>query len=123
MAEAQEEKPSADITLALIRKARAHTGLHYPACLVARTLVVDTVYVWMQKAEHHDGCLFDLEELSMPHQRLRAIALVGRICPALRILSLQANRITRLENLHRLKVSGIAAKAAMLVHSTPTDRS
>ena len=40
----------------------------------------------------------------MPHQHIRAITMLGHICPQLRVLSLQANRISRLENLHRLKV-------------------
>lgn len=57
-----------------------------------------------QKTEHHDGCLFDLEELAMPHQHICAISLLGHVCPSLRLLSLQANRIQRLESLSRLKV-------------------
>jgi len=61
----------------------------------------------VQRSEHNDGCLFQLEELAMHQQDLERIELLGRVCPSLRILTLQANSIPRFENLHRLKVTSL----------------
>ena len=53
-----------------------------------------------RKAEHHDGLLSDLQELSLHQLELEAIeGLAG--CPKLRILYLQSNVISRIQGLHR----------------------
>jgi protein TilB len=55
-----------------------------------------------KKAEHHDGLLEDLEELTLHQLNLEKIDTIGRFCPRLKILYLQNNLIPRLENLRRL---------------------
>ena len=57
-----------------------------------------------QRAEHHSTSLHELEELSLAQQHLDHIDLLGCVCPNLKILTLQANSIAKLENLSRLKV-------------------
>jgi len=55
------------------------------------------------KAEHHDGLISDLEEISLHQCELERIEVVGNLCRKLRILYLQNNIIPKLENLHHLK--------------------
>ncbi|KAL0245086.1 hypothetical protein GEMRC1_009166 [Eukaryota sp. GEM-RC1] len=56
-----------------------------------------------KRAEHNDGCLFDLREITLHQQNLTKIDQVGKFCKHLEILFLQCNRITRIENLQALK--------------------
>lgn len=58
----------------------------------------------MQRAEHNDGILATLEEVSLHQLNIEKIELLGHTCKHLRILYLQSNLIARLENLHKLKV-------------------
>lgn len=58
----------------------------------------------MQKAEHNDGCLSALQEISLHQQNIERIELLGHACRDLKILYLQNNLISRIENLHHLKV-------------------
>lgn len=58
----------------------------------------------MQRAEHNDGILATLEEVSLHQLNIEKIELLGHMCKHLRILYLQSNLIARLENLHKLKV-------------------
>lgn len=51
--------------------------------------------------------LASLEEVSLHQQGIERIELLGHACRALKILYLQSNVISRLENLHRLKVAQI----------------
>lgn len=60
----------------------------------------------MQRAEHNDGILATLEEVSLHQSNIEKIELLGHLCKHLRILYLQNNLVARLENLHKLKVSG-----------------
>ena len=62
-----------------------------------------TLELLKRKAEHHDGLLSELEELSLHQLELERIDVVGTTCRRLRILYLQNNVIPRLENLHHLK--------------------
>lgn len=62
-----------------------------------------TLELLKRKAEHHDGPLSELEELSLHQLELERIDVVGTTCRRLRILYLQNNVIPRLENLHHLK--------------------
>lgn len=64
----------------------------------------DPVLLLKQRSAHHSGCLFELEELALAQLQLERIEVLGRVCPNLKILTLQANCISRLENLSRLKV-------------------
>ena len=57
----------------------------------------------LKKSEHHTGLLADLQELSLHQLHLERIELLGQICRRLRILYLQNNLISKLENLNKLK--------------------
>jgi len=56
-----------------------------------------------KRAEHADGILPDLEELSMHQFEIEKIEVVGDVCRKLRILYLQNNIIGKMENLQHLK--------------------
>ena len=56
-----------------------------------------------RRAEHADGILPDLEELSMHQFEIEKIEVVGDVCRKLRILYLQNNIIGKMENLQHLK--------------------
>ena len=62
-------------------------------------------YHLSQRKEHHDGSLFDVLEISLHQEHLGGIQLLARVCPNIRILSLQANHITRIEDFKRFKVT------------------
>lgn len=64
----------------------------------------------MQKAEHNEGRLATLQEISLHQQNIERIELLGHACRGLKILYLQNNLISKLENLHHLKVP--ASRAA-----------
>lgn len=59
----------------------------------------------MQRAEHNDGCLTTLQEISLHQLNIEKIDLLGHACRGLKILYLQNNLISKLENLHHLKVA------------------
>lgn len=56
-----------------------------------------------RKAEHHDGIIGDMEELSLHQCELGGIETVGTLCRKLKILLLQNNVIPKMENLEHLK--------------------
>ncbi|KAK9816967.1 hypothetical protein WJX72_007586 [[Myrmecia] bisecta] len=56
-----------------------------------------------KRAEHNEGILSTLEEVSLHQQDIQQIELLGQLCRHLKILYLQNNLISKLENLHRLK--------------------
>ena len=56
-----------------------------------------------RKAEHHDGVIADLEEISLHQCELERIAVIGSLCRKLRILYLQNNVIPRIEGLSHMK--------------------
>jgi protein TilB len=56
-----------------------------------------------RKAEHHDGLLSDLQELSLHQLEIERLEVVGTLCRKLQILYLQNNIIPRIENVHHLK--------------------
>ncbi|KAM9322281.1 dynein axonemal assembly factor 11 [Pholidichthys leucotaenia] len=56
-----------------------------------------------RRAEHNDGEIFSLEELSLHQQDIERIEHLDRWCRDLRILYLHNNLIPRIENLGRLK--------------------
>lgn len=59
-----------------------------------------------QRAEHNEGILRTLEELSLHQQNIERIEVLGQACRHVKILYLQNNLISKIENLHRLKVCG-----------------
>jgi protein TilB len=56
-----------------------------------------------QKSEHHDGLLSELEEIALHQLDIIRIENIGTLCRNIRILLLQNNKISRIENIHRLK--------------------
>ena len=46
-----------------------------------------------RKAEHHDGLISDLEEISLHQLELERIEVIGTLCRKLKILYLQNNII------------------------------
>ena len=56
-----------------------------------------------KRAEHNEGIVATLEEVSLHQQDLTRIENLGIMCRHLKILYLQNNVICKLENLHRLK--------------------
>ena len=55
----------------------------------------------MSRAEHNDGALDTLEEISLHQQKLEKIEYINRVCANLKILHFQDNCIEKLENLGR----------------------
>ncbi|XP_062413926.1 dynein axonemal assembly factor 11 [Pungitius pungitius] len=56
-----------------------------------------------QRAEHNEGQIFSLEEVSLHQQDIERMEHIDRWCRDLRILYLQSNLISRIENVGRLK--------------------
>ena len=56
-----------------------------------------------KKAEHHEGILPELEEISLHQLEIEKIEAVGDICRKIRILYLQNNIISKIENLAHCK--------------------
>ena len=57
-----------------------------------------------RRAEHNEGMVSTLEEVALHQQNIAKIEALGQLCPRLRILYLQNNLISKLQNLHKLKV-------------------
>ncbi|CAB3361632.1 Hypothetical predicted protein [Cloeon dipterum] len=55
------------------------------------------------RAEHNEGMLSNLEELSMHMQHLEKLEMFDKLCRNLKILLLQNNVISKIENLNALK--------------------
>ncbi|XP_071527616.1 dynein axonemal assembly factor 11-like [Panulirus ornatus] len=62
-----------------------------------------TLELVRKRAEHNDGELSTLEELSLHQQDIEKIEHLHRWCPRLRILYLQGNLIAKIENVGRLR--------------------
>ena len=62
-----------------------------------------TLDLLRRRAEHNEGVLSTLEEITLHQQDLEAIEIVGDVCRNLQILYLQNNLIRKIENLHHLK--------------------
>ena len=56
-----------------------------------------------KKAEHHEGILPELEEISLHQLEIEKIDVIGDVCRKLKILYLQNNIISKIENLHHCK--------------------
>ena len=56
-----------------------------------------------RRAEHNEGMVSTLEEVSLHQQEIEKIEGLGQICKHLKILYLQNNLVAKLQNLHRLK--------------------
>lgn len=62
-----------------------------------------TLDMLRRRAEHNEGMVSTLEEVSLHQQDIEKIEALGQLCRHLKILYLQNNLIGKLENLHRLK--------------------
>jgi protein TilB len=56
-----------------------------------------------RRAEHNEGMVSTLEEVSLHQQEIEKLEGLGQICRHLKILYMQNNLISKLQNLHRLK--------------------
>jgi protein TilB len=56
-----------------------------------------------RKAEHNDGMLSTLEEISLHQLSITKIENIDALCKHLKILYLQNNLISKMENMHKLK--------------------
>ena len=56
-----------------------------------------------KRAEHNDGILADIEEISLHQMEIEKIEVIGSLSRKLQILYLQNNIISKIENLHHLK--------------------
>eukprot|EP00775_Hariotina_reticulata_P002455 gene2455-2758_t len=56
-----------------------------------------------KRAEHNEFMLSTLEEVALHQQNIEKIDTIGQLCPHLRILYLQNNLISKIQNLHKLK--------------------
>jgi protein TilB len=66
-------------------------------------MTVLDVELLRKRSEHNDGLLCDLEEISLHQEEIEKIERIGQICKHLKILLLQNNIISKIENLYRLK--------------------
>ena len=55
-----------------------------------------------------------LEEVALHQNSIEKIELLGQVCPHLKILYLQNNLISKIQNLNKLKVHGLAGPHGML---------
>ncbi|XP_034826555.1 protein tilB [Maniola hyperantus] len=62
-----------------------------------------TVDLVRKKAEHHDCLLAPLEEIALHQENIEKIEDLQDWCPKLRILLMQSNLISKIENLNKLK--------------------
>ncbi|CEG38279.1 Protein phosphatase 1, regulatory subunit, and related proteins [Plasmopara halstedii] len=62
-----------------------------------------TVDLLRKRAEHNEGMISTLEEISLHQEELEKIQVIGTICRKLRILYLQNNIIDKIEDLTHLK--------------------
>ncbi|XP_011313859.1 protein tilB homolog [Fopius arisanus] len=63
-----------------------------------------TIELIRKRSEHNEGEISTLEELALHQENIDKIQLINRVCKDLRILLLQNNLISKLENLNRLKL-------------------
>ncbi len=57
----------------------------------------------LQRAEHNDGMLADLQEMTLHQQNIEVIELIGQACRHLKILYLTNNLISSLHGLEHMK--------------------
>jgi hypothetical protein len=69
--------------------------------------------------------VYTLEEVAFHQQNIEKIELLGKLCPHLKIVYLQNNLISKIQNLHKLKVpprTPRAASGALRATLTPVSR-
>ncbi|KAH8866193.1 Protein tilB like [Schistosoma japonicum] len=70
---------------------------------ILHTMVLITEDLIRKRAEHNDGEIYSLEEISLHQQHIERIDHIQNWCKSLRILYLQNNLIPKIENLSKLK--------------------
>eukprot|EP00744_Colponema_vietnamica_P013254 GILI01018574.1.p1 GENE.GILI01018574.1~~GILI01018574.1.p1 ORF type:complete len:448 (+),score=122.49 GILI01018574.1:46-1389(+) len=63
-----------------------------------------TVNLLRKRAEHNEGCLSDLKEITLHQQEIEQIEVIGDVCRQLEIIYLCNNYIGKLEGLRHLKM-------------------
>jgi len=66
-------------------------------------MVAITADLLRKKSEHNEGTLPELEEISLHQLEIEKIEVIGTLCRKLKILYLQNNIISKIENLNHLK--------------------
>ena len=66
-------------------------------------MVVITEELIRKRAEHNEGLIFSLEEISLHQLDIEKIENIDKLCRDLKILYLQSNLIDKIENVSRLK--------------------
>ncbi|XP_041969301.1 protein tilB [Aricia agestis] len=66
-------------------------------------MVKISVEMVRKKAEHHDCLLAPLEEIALHQENIEKIEYIQDWCPKLKILLMQSNLISKIENLNKLK--------------------
>eukprot|EP00768_Dysnectes_brevis_P006322 gnl/Dysnectes_brevis/492_a545_2086.p1 GENE.gnl/Dysnectes_brevis/492_a545_2086~~gnl/Dysnectes_brevis/492_a545_2086.p1 ORF type:complete len:359 (+),score=103.61 gnl/Dysnectes_brevis/492_a545_2086:1153-2229(+) len=66
-------------------------------------MVKITPELMRKRSEHNESVLWSLEEIALHQFKIRKIENIAEHCRHLQILLLQSNKITKLENLNRLK--------------------
>uniref|UniRef100_A0A7S2RN10 Dynein axonemal assembly factor 11-like CS domain-containing protein n=1 Tax=Mucochytrium quahogii TaxID=96639 RepID=A0A7S2RN10_9STRA len=66
-------------------------------------MVAITADLIRKKSEHNEGTMADLEEIALHQLEIEKIEAIGTLCRRLRILYLQNNIISKIENLQHLK--------------------
>jgi protein TilB len=62
-----------------------------------------TMDLLRKRSEHNEGEISTLEEISLHQENIEKIDLLNQACRNLKILLLQYNLISKIENLHKLK--------------------
>ncbi|KAG1680975.1 hypothetical protein FOA52_009934 [Chlamydomonas sp. UWO 241] len=63
-----------------------------------------TLELLRRRAEHNEGMVSTMEEVALHQSNLETIdATLGQLCPRLKIVYLQSNLISKIQNLHKLK--------------------
>jgi protein TilB len=84
-------------------KARGHDRSAVATDPPRRTMAPITLDMIRRRAEHNEGMVGNLEEIALHQQEIEKIEALGQICRHLKIIYMQNNLVSKLQNLHRLK--------------------
>lgn len=74
-----------------------------------------------KRAEHNDGILPDLEELTLHQDEIEKIEALEQCCRHLKILLIQGNAIAKMENLSKLKELEYSSLKCFRTRASPHD--
>ena len=66
-----------------------------------------TLEMIRRRAEHNEGMVSNLEEVSLHQQEIERIEALGHVCRHLKILYMQNNLVSKLENLSPPQGAGV----------------